>query len=101
MITKPYCIKLAKWHLDRLGLALEEPYSQIGTLFLSTELCSIKDGLILESFSLQLKYHNMGVNHDPEHVLYRWIVVRVAIWHPFLEILAKVKKYLRLSRTVI
>ena len=35
-------------------------------------------------------------NHDPEHLLLRLIVLRVAIWH-MLEIWAKVKNWLRLS----
>ena len=36
-------------------------------------------------------------NHDHEHLLFKWIVLWVVIWHPFLEIWAKVKKILRLS----
>ena len=40
----------------------------------------IKDGLISESFSLQRQQ-----NLYPEHILFRWIVLRIVIWHIFLE----------------
>ena len=36
-------------------------------------------------------------NHYPEHLLFKWIVLRIVIWHIFLEIEAKVKIFLRLS----
>ena len=34
---------------------------------------------------------------NPEHLLFRWIVLRTMIWHLFWEIWAKVKTFLRLS----
>ena len=37
-----------------------------------------------------------GPNRNPEHFLFRWIVLRV-IWHLFKEIWAKVKNFLSLS----
>ena len=33
-----------------------------------------------------------GPNHDPEHVFFKLIVLRIIIWHPFLKIWAKFKK---------
>ena len=47
----------------------------------------IKDGLISESFSLHLQQ-----NLYPEHILFRWIVLRIVIWHIFW----KWKNFLRL-----
>ena len=37
-------------------------------------------------------------NYDPEHLLFRLIVLRVVIWHLFVKIRAKVKHFLRLSQ---
>ena len=40
---------------------------------------------------------NLVPSHDPEHLFFIWTVFRVVIWHPFLEIWAKVKNFLKLS----
>ena len=51
-----------------------------------------KGGLISESFSLWLKSPKYVPNHYPVHLLFRWIVFRIMIWHLFLKIWAKVEK---------
>ena len=59
-----------------------------------------KGGLISESFSVWLQSpKKKGPNQESEHLLYRWIYkcFKVVIWHPFLEIRAKVKNFFRLS----
>ena len=38
---------------------------------------------------------------NPEYVQFRWIVLRIVIWHLFWEIGAKVKHFLRLSHLQI
>ena len=42
--------------------------------------------LILQSFSPRLKSPKKLPNHNLEHLLFRWVVLRVLIWHLFLEI---------------
>ena len=54
---------------------------------ISFEDLEAKGGLISESFSLWLKSPKNGTqitSHDPEHLLFMWIVLRFVIWHPFL-----------------
>jgi hypothetical protein len=52
-----------------------------------------KGGLISESLSLWLKFPKMVVksNHFPEQLLFRWVVLRGVIWHPFLGDLSQSK----------
>ena len=53
-------------------------------------LLNTKGGLISESFSLWLKSPKTGCQKTTLSIfsLNRWIVLRVVIWHPFLEIWA-------------
>ena len=64
-------------------------------------MCRYKGGLISESFSLCLKYSKKMPNHSPEHLFFKWEVLRRVIWYLFLEIWAEVKKILRLSHLYI
>ena len=56
-----------------------------------------KGGLISESFSIWLKSHKNLPNHYPEQLLFRWIVLKIVIWHFFWEIWTKLKIFPRLS----
>ena len=56
-----------------------------------------KGGLILKVFHFASKLQKWMPTHSSEHLFFRWIVLRGVIWHPFLEIWAKVKNFLRLS----
>ena len=47
---------------------------------------SAKGGLVSESISLWLKSPKRVSNYSPEHLLFRWIVLKDVIWHFFLEI---------------
>ena len=42
-----------------------------------------KGGLISESFSFGSNIQRNVPNHSPEHLLFRWIVLRGVIWHLF------------------
>ena len=54
--------------------------------FYLESLSSFKDRLVSDFFfSVWLEYSKMPTN-NPEHCLFRWIVLRVVIWHLFLEI---------------
>ena len=56
-----------------------------------------KGGLISESFSLWLISPKRGAESLSWASFFSWIVLRIVIWHPFWEIWAKVKNFLRLS----
>ena len=45
-----------------------------------------KGSLISEFFSLWLQSQKKVPNHSLEHFLFRWIMLRLVIWHPFSEI---------------
>ena len=42
-----------------------------------------KGGLISKSFSFWLKSPKKVPDHNPEHLLFRWIVLKIMFWHPF------------------
>ena len=56
-----------------------------------------KGGLILESVSLWLKSPKKGAKTYIEHYPSEEMILRIVIWHPFLEILAKLKHFRILS----
>ena len=56
-----------------------------------------KGGLISESFSFWLISPKRGAESLSWASFFSWIVLRIVIWHPFWEIWAKVKNFLRLS----
>ena len=67
-----------------------------------TELCgSTKGGLISESFSFWLKSPKKVPNLHPEHLLFRWIELKIVFWHIFWEIGANVIIFLRLSHLYV
>ena len=71
-------------------------------LFINTmnecALQSSKGSLISESFSHRLKSPKQKVpNHDPELILFLWIVPRIVICHFLSGDLSQVKNFLRLS----
>ena len=53
--------------------------------FHSIYLVAYKGGLISEQISLRLKSQKKRKvpHYDPEHLLFRWKVIRVVIWHIF------------------
>ena len=61
-------------------------------------ICSvnIKGSLISESFLFWFHLQKNVPNHYPEHLLFRWIVLRIVIFHILLEIekLSEIKRLL-------
>ena len=58
---------------------------------------AFKGSLISESFSLWLKSSKNGAENYPEHYPSKEKMLRIVIWHLFLEIWVQVKTFLRLS----
>ena len=51
-------------------------------IYLTLIMKSIKSGLISKRSLLWLKYPNKKIpNHYPKHLFFRWIVLRIVIWH--------------------
>ena len=58
----------------------------------------VKDGLISESFSLASNLKKKEVpNHSPEHLFFRWIVLRAVIWHLLFGDMRQSKNFLILN----
>ena len=53
-----------------------------------------KIGLIAEIFSRYLKSPKIATKSQTEDLIFRWILLKGVIWHPFLEIWVKLKNFL-------
>ena len=78
-----------------LGLMAKRVVVYWWTQFLC--VCMSKGGIISESFSRWIQSPKKCAQTYPEHLLFRWIELRMVIWHIFGEIAAKVRNFLRVS----
>ena len=69
---------------------------KVGILFISSWMVG-KGSLISESLSLWLKSQKKVPKYSPEHYPPKEKMLWRVIWHPFLEICAKLKKFLTLG----